>query len=354
MMQELAEKAGIQQQDIFEIVFAGNTVMEHILLGIEPKFIGKSPFAAALHAAVDLPPQALGLQIAPAGNLHFLPLEAGFVGADNAAVLIAGETYKHPEMTLTVDIGTNGEIAFGNDELMYVTSCATGPALEGAQLTFGMRASAGAIEKVNIKDGSFRAVCRVIGGGKPCGICGSGILDAAAEMVRTGILKVSGSFNKQLASPRIRKNTSTGQWEYLLVPAAETGIHDDIVITQKDVRAVQLAKAALYAGAALLVEKSGGQAIERVVLAGAFGSYIDKHNALAIGLLPSLSADRIEVVGNAAGEGARLALINLDKRREAEWIAERVRFVEAAADTSFQKYFMKGMDLVGRKIPEEE
>lgn len=343
MLTELAGKAGIGRENIFEAVLAGNTVMEHILLGICPEYIGKSPFAAAIHEALDVPAREAGILMAPGGNLHFLPMEAGFVGADNVAVLIAGETYLDSRMTLTVDIGTNGEINFGNDEKLYSTSCATGPALEGAQLSFGMRAAAGAVEHVRIYSGTYKAQCGIIGSTRARGICGSGIIDAVAEMVRAGILKKNGAFAKERAGSLVRKG-ARGQWEYVLVPAVETDIGIDITITQQDVRAVQLAKAALFAGAALLVARSGGRAVERIVLAGAFGSFIDKRNARAIGLLPDVADEAIEVVGNAAGEGARLALVSTVKRQEAVWVAKQVEFVEAAAEPLFQKYFLQGMD----------
>ena len=349
MLSELAEKADIRQEDIFEVVLAGNTVMEHILLGICPEYIGKSPFAAAVHEALDMRAEDVGIWMAPGGNLHFLPMEAGFVGADNVAVLIAGESYLSPRMTLTVDIGTNGEIDFGNDEKLYSTSCATGPALEGAQLSFGMRAAAGAVEHVKIEAGGYRAQCGIIGGGGARGICGSGIIDAVAEMVRAGILKKSGAFARNLPTPLVRKGVR-GQWEYVLIPADETDIGIDITITQQDVRAVQLAKAALFAGAALLVAKSGGRAVERIVLAGAFGSFIDKRNAKAIGLLPDVADEAIEVAGNAAGEGARLALVSTVKRQEAVWVAKQTEFVEAAAEPLFQKYFLQGMDFCRMSI----
>lgn len=345
LLDELAQKANIRRRDIYEIVLAGNTVMKQLFFGIMPDWVGKSPFVAAVQEAVTMSAARCGLQIAPAGRLYFLPGEAGFVGADNVAVLLAGESYKQDKMTLTVDIGTNGEIDFGNRQEMFSASCATGPALEGAQLRFGMRAAPGAIAHVAIDPVTLRASYSVIGGGPACGICGSGIIDAVAELVRTGVVQVSGAFNKLSGHSLVRQSEGTKKgWEYVLVPASVSGIAQDITITQQDIRAVQLAKAALWAGAALLFEKSGGRPIERVVLAGAFGSYIDRHNALAIGLLPDCDEAGIEVVGNAAGEGARLALIDQEKRREAALLAPWVKFVEAAAEASFQRYFLQGMD----------
>lgn len=347
LINELINDSDIAREDIFEMVLVGNTVMEHILLEIEPQYIGKVPFAAAVRQPLDIKARDLGIEIARSGNIHVLPVEAGFVGADNVAALISQTPYRNKEMTLVVDIGTNGEIDFGNDEKMYSTSCATGPALEGAQLSFGMRAAEGAIEKVKINPETLVATYQTIGSmkGKKVkakGICGSGIIDVVAEMAKTGIIKSTGNFNKNLENSLVRKNEK-GQWEYVVALAADTESGMDITVSQKDIRAVQLAKAALYAGAKLLMQKCGVEKLEKVILAGAFGSYIDKANALYIGLLPPCELSAIEVVGNAAGEGARLALLDIDKRGEAKWIAENIEFVEAATDGEFQEEFMNGM-----------
>jgi uncharacterized 2Fe-2S/4Fe-4S cluster protein (DUF4445 family) len=255
-------------------------------------------------------------------------------------------------MSLIVDIGTNGEINFGNKAGVLSASCATGPALEGAQIKFGMRAAPGAIGKISIDPETKEPEIEVIESATdsiPClprarGICGSGIIDAVAELFKAGIIRNDGSFNKNIQCSRLRKG-DTGKFEYVLAWAAETAIDQDITITQKDIRAVQLAKAALYAGAKILMQKKGVTQVERITLAGAFGSYIDKVNALVIGMIPDCDPAQIVAVGNAAGEGAKLALCDQDKRAEAQEIAKSVQFVETAAEPGFQEEFLQAMYL---------
>ncbi|WP_405744188.1 ASKHA domain-containing protein, partial [Anaerovibrio slackiae] len=281
----LVQSAGIERSYLYEMVVAGNTVMEHIFLGLDPEAIGKAPFVSVLRSAVDLKPGVLEIDMAEAGNIHCLPIEAGFVGADNVAVLLSERPDRQDELTLVIDIGTNGEIDLGSRQGLLSTSCATGPALEGAEITFGMRAAAGAIEKVRINPVTYEPEFRVIGGIKPQGICGSGIIDVVAELVRTGLVLYDGSFNKMIDTPRLRARGRRSM-EYVLAYQQETSLSGDLVITQKDIRAVQLAKGAIYAGAQLLINKNGGELPRRIVLAGAFGSYIDKENARYIGLFP--------------------------------------------------------------------
>lgn len=342
MMKELAQDAGISLQDIFEVVIVGNTVMEHIFLGLDPQYIGKAPFISVLRKAVDIRADLAGLSIAPSGNVHFLPIEAGFVGADNVAVILAVRPHVQDKNVLVIDIGTNGEIVLGNRNRLLSTSCATGPALEGAQILCGMRAAPGAIEKVKIDPATGMPECRVIGNMKPKGICGSGIIDVIAEMLRAGILRSDGSFDRDVGFSRVRQ-VGPRSAEYILASSEETGGCGEIVITQKDVRAVQLAKGAIYAGARILMGKLGIEAPERIVLAGAFGSYIDVRNALYIGMFPEVPVHAIESAGNAAGEGARMALLDKECRMEAQEIARHVEFVEVANESSFQRIFFDGM-----------
>ena len=338
----LTEQAGLQREDVFEVVIAGNTVMEHIAFGLDPEPIGKSPFVSTVRAPLSLPAAALGLHIAPAGYVHSLPMEAGFVGADNVAVLLAERPDMAEELTLVIDIGTNGEINLGSRGTgLCSTSCATGPALEGAEISCGMRAAPGAIERVTIDADTFEPHCQVIGGEKPVCICGSGIIDVIAELVRTGIVMDDGSFAKDLTTPRLRENGRRGR-EYVLVPAAESASGSDIVITQKDVRAVQLAKSALYVGAQLLIRENGGELPRRIILAGAFGNYIDKEKAQYIGLFPECPGAVIESVGNAASAGALAALLDRQLRQAAVRVAGSVTFIEAAAQPDFQKLFFAG------------
>lgn len=345
LVYEMAEKERIDKKNIAEVVFAGNTVMQHIALCIPPDSIGVSPFIASSANALNIPAREIGLDLMDGANIYCLPSEAGFVGADNVAVLIAEEPYKSDKTKLIVDIGTNSEICFGNKEKLYITSCATGPALEGAQIQCGMRAAKGAIEHIKINPDTLEPHLSVIGGDDvvPLGICGSGIIDAVAQMAVSGILTENGKFSNCINSNRVRQN-STGKMEYVLYFAKNEKEHD-IVVTAKDVRAVQLAKAALYAAAKLIIKKSGMTKPSEVILAGAFGSYIDPQSVIDMGMLPFEKKEDIIVSGNAAGVGARYALINSDKRSDAERIAKDVIFMETAAESEFQKEFADAMCL---------
>lgn len=349
----LVQKAGLSPEDIAEVVVVGNTLMHHVFLNIEVECLGKAPFNPVLHQALDLKARDLGLSVHPSANVHLLPIEAGFVGADNVGVLIAQQPYKDDAMSLIIDIGTNGELLLGNREALYSASCATGPAFEGAHIKFGMRAAPGAIERVRIDPDTFEVTYKVIGeadGEKPRGICGSGIIEAVAQLHRAGIIKKSGLFEKELPTLRLRKASQDG-YEFVLAWADETSIQKDITITQKDIRAVQLAKAALYAGAKVLMRKRGIKDLDKVILAGAFGSYIDKAHALALGLFPSVPLYKVEAVGNAAGYGACLALLSLQKRREAQEMAGKVHYLELTLEPDFERQFIKAMHLPHMEDP---
>ncbi len=345
-------------QQIVDLTIVFNTAMHHIFLGFNPEHIGRSPFIPAVQNELDIKARDLGIRINPGSYIYVLPIEAGFVGADNVGVLIAEEPYNQDEKVLIIDIGTNGELLLGNKDKVCSTSCATGPAFEGAQIKMGMRAAPGAIEKVRINPENKEPLFKIIGkedwhtadwnikkdklGAK--GICGSGIIDAIAEMFKAGIIDKSGKFDMNVNSPRIRRDHD-GKPEYVLAWANETSIGADVTITQSDVRALQLAKAALYAGAKLMMQKMGIEKLDKVILAGAFGSYIDKEAAMTLGMFPDCQIDNVYAVGNAAGDGARMALINLTKRREANERARWVEFVEIAVEPRFEKEFTYAMHL---------
>lgn len=348
---ELTSKAGFSMSDVYEMVLVGNTAIHHFIFDLDTSYLGRSPFAPAVRGALNVRARDLGIKIWPAANIHSLPIEAGFVGADNAAVILAESPYDSDELRLIIDIGTNGEIVLGSRGKLFSTSCATGPALEGAQIAFGMRAAPGAIEKIRIDDATKEPRYKVIGMEKwfpdieetsARGICGSGILDAVAQMYRAGIVNAAGRINAKCDSKRIRKGES-GKLEYVIAWASETAIHRDIVITQADIRAVQLAKAALYVGADYLLEKYGAERPDRVILAGAFGSYIDKESALTLGMFPRVELSRVCAVGNAAGDGARMALLSREKRMEIQREAGKVAVVETAVEPDFQKKFMNAI-----------
>jgi uncharacterized 2Fe-2S/4Fe-4S cluster protein (DUF4445 family) len=345
-----AKRAGIRRAEIIDMAVVGNTCIHHLFLGIDPAQLGRSPFVPAIHHSVDVKARDLGLKIAAGAYVHVLPNEAGFVGADNVGVLIAEEPYNQDEMELIIDIGTNGELILGNRKKLLSTSCATGPAFEGAEIRHGMRAAAGAIEKIKIDAGTKEVQFKVIGddrwntdvkniGAK--GICGSGIFDAAAQMFVAGVIDKSGRFNKKLPTPRFR--VKDNEPEFVIAWAKETSIGHDIVICQKDIRAIQLAKGAMYCGAKIMMNKLGIQQLDRVILAGAFGSYIDKKSAATIGLFPDCDPGRVYAVGNAAGDGARMALLDLDKRDEADLRARQVEYVELTIAPDFNSNFTKAL-----------
>lgn len=353
-----ARRAGLQSRQIHEAVFVGNTTMIHILLGISPIELGGAPFALANRDAMDIKARELGLRLHPGANLHVLPSEAGHVGADNVGVLIAEEPYRRDEITLIVDVGTNAEIVLGNRERLFSASSPTGPAFEGAQITYGMRAAPGAIERVRIDPSTYEARFSVIGEtlwsnewqigpdvpleAQPkhlaAGICGSGIIEVVAEMFLARIILPDGRFNPDCTSQRVQWKGRKGA--YVLATGQFTTTGEPILVTQDDVRNIQLAKAALYAGAKLLMNRANISGIDRIFLAGAFGSYIDPQHAMVLGLIPDCELNDVYAIGNAAGDGARIALLNRNKRQEAQRIAHRIKYIETAVDPEFQDEFV--------------
>jgi uncharacterized 2Fe-2S/4Fe-4S cluster protein (DUF4445 family) len=354
MIREVTEGRRVTRDDIADMTVVGNTVMHHIFLGLPPDRLGYWPFTPMVENSINIKARDLGLDMLPAAYVHVLPVEAGFVGADNVAVLIAEEPYKRDEFSLVIDIGTNGELALGNRSRLLSCSCATGPALEGAEIMYGMRAAPGAIEKVRISPESFDVDYKVIGNDtwksdqrpgkfKPVGICGSGIIDAIAALYQGLLLRKSGTFSQRVDIPRLRKGKD-GAREFVLAWANETPIDRDIVVTQRDVRQIQLAKAAIRAGCQIMMERLGISRPDRLIVAGAFGMHVDRDNALAIGLFPECDPDAISFVGNSAGHGAYLALINKDKREEADRIARWTEHIELATEKTFQREFIKALD----------
>ena len=352
----------LTREDIEDLTLCGNTAMHHILLQLDPDALGRSPFPPVIHQSLDIKARDLGIRINPASYLYVLPNEAGFVGADNVGVLITEEPYKSEETQIIIDIGTNGELVLGNKKKLLSSSCATGPALEGAQIQFGMRAALGAIERIQIDPETHEVDYKVIGRdawrqfSKPeemqvKGICGSGILDVLAELYRTGIVMKSGAFNKVQKSDRFRRNPESKQAEFVLAWANESSIGKDIVITQKDIRQIQLAKGALYAGCKLMMRRMGMDSAEKVKIAGAFGTHVDREKALIMGLFPDCELDKIILVGNAAGDGCRAVLLNREKRDEANWVAGNVEYLELTLEEDFQKAFMEAMQIPHMKDP---
>jgi uncharacterized 2Fe-2S/4Fe-4S cluster protein (DUF4445 family) len=348
----------LAREDIEDITLGGNTAMHHILLKLNPEFLGYAPFPPVIHHSLDIKARDLGIRINSSSYLFVLPNEAGFVGADNVGVLIAEAPYQVAENQLIIDIGTNGELVLGNKEKLISSSCATGPALEGAQIAFGMRAAPGAIERIAIDPETKEVDYKVIGRDawrkysepkdmKAKGICGSGILDLLAELYRAGVVAKSGVFNKKALKdhPRYRLNPDTNKPEFVLAWAEESSIDKDIVVTQKDIRQIQLAKGALYAGCKLMVKRLGLEKVDTVKIAGAFGTHVDREKALIMGLFPDCEIEKIQSIGNAAGDGCRAALLNVEKRKEANWCSRNVEYIELTVEENFQQEFMEAMQL---------
>jgi len=355
---QVAQEAGIEIDDIVDLVFVGNPIMHHLMLGIDPTELGGAPFALAIDTAVNIHASELGIFLHPDARAYGLPCIAGHVGADTAAVILSEAPHQQDEMTLIVDVGTNAEIVLGNRQRLLAASSPTGPAFEGAQITCGQRAAPGAIERVRIDPETLEPRFKVIGSELwsdeegfhaevwrtgVTGICGSGIIEVLAEMVLTGLIKVDGTIDGALAARSERVESDGRTFAYRLSP--------EVVITQTDVRAIQLAKAALYAGAALLMDKLGVETVDRVILAGAFGSHIDTKYAMVLGMIPDCRLDKVWSVGNAAGTGARMALVNAEARREIERVVRRVEKVETAVEPRFQEHFVGAMALPHATAP---
>lgn len=344
----------VRPENIVDVSIAGNTAMHHILLQLDPEPLGVIPFTPAVRHSLDIKARDMGLAINPAARIFMLPIEAGFVGGDNVGVILSeAPNHKEPNQ-LIIDIGTNGELVLGNRERLVCSSCATGPALEGAQIEFGMRAAPGAIERVTIDPETHEVDYRVIGKDSwrsysnpekmnTKGICGSGILDAVAQLFIAGIVNKSGAFNEKQTSSRYRKNPNTSIKEFVLAWAGETSIGKDIVITQKDIRQIQLAKASIYTGCKLMMRRLNIDKPDFVKIAGAFGSHIDCKLALAIGMFPDCAIENIVSVGNAAGDGCRIALLNRGKRQEADQVAATVEYMELTLEKDFQQQLLEAI-----------
>ena len=340
--------AEVRPEEIVDVAICSNTAMHHILLQLDPEPLGSIPFTPSVHHSLDLKCRDLGIMVNPGARLFILPTVAGYVGGDTVGVVLA-ETPQHSEgMQLIIDIGTNGELVLGNREKMLCSSCATGPALEGAQIEFGMRAAPGAIERIRVDPESLEVDYKVIGRKtwksysepadmKAKGICGSGILDAVGELLLAGVISKSGAFSGHAGkSARFRVNAATGMKEFVLAWSEETGIGREIVISQKDIRQIQMAKASIYTGSKLMMRRMGVDRVESVKIAGAFGTHIDTRLARVIGMIPDCPQESVSSVGNAAGDGCRAALLNRGKRREADRLCREVEYVELTLEENFQ------------------
>jgi len=334
---DLCSEADVSVESIVEAVIVGNTAMHHLLLALPVRQLVLAPFPAAVNMALDIKAHELGIKIAPGAYVHFPPVVAGFVGADHVAVLQAIDAHQVDGPVIAMDIGTNTEISLISGEEITTTSCASGPAFEGGHIKHGMRAARGAIERLRITKDAV--LYQTIDDAPPVGICGSGVLDALAQLFLAGVIDDSGRFTKN--QPRVRATDNSA--EFILVERGEKKGQSEIVFTQKDVRELQLAKAAIRSGIQLLLEVNDfkDEDIGQVVVAGAFGSYIDLSSAIAVGLLPALPLDRFRQVGNAAGMGAKMSLLSLVRREEARSIVSRAHYIELAGTPEFKRTFIE-------------
>jgi uncharacterized 2Fe-2S/4Fe-4S cluster protein (DUF4445 family) len=361
----VSAEAGIEPRDILEATFVGNPIMHHLLLGIDPTELGGAPFALATDGAVNIWASEIDLRVHPNARVFVLPCIAGHVGADTAGVILSESPQTGDEMTLIVDVGTNAEIVLGNRHRLLAASSPTGPAFEGAQISCGQRAAPGAIERVRIDPRTLEPRFRVIGcekwSGEPgfkeatakigvTGVCGSGIIEALAEMYLAGLINQDGVVDGALAarSPRVEPEGRT--FAYVLHDGSAEG-GPKLRVTQNDVRAIQLAKAALYAGARLLMDRMGVDKLDRITLAGAFGSHIDVKYAMILGMIPDCDLPKVTSAGNAAGTGARIALLNRKSRAEIAAVVRQVEKVETAVEPMFQQHFVEAMAIPHKTAP---
>ncbi len=327
---ELCAQSGLAVEQVVEAAVVGNTAIHHLFLGLPVRQLGLAPYVPAVRAPLEIKAREIGLQLSPGAYLYLPPNVAGYVGADHVAVLLAARLAEAQATTLAIDIGTNTEICLAHHGRLTSVSCASGPAFEGAHIKFGMRAAPGAIEHVRLQ--GERLEIQTIGGEAPVGLCGSGLLDVVAELRRNNILDKMGRMQE---NPRVRKD---GVAEFIL---AERPGQAPLTISQKDVRELQLAKAAIRAGIQALAAAAGlaETDIQQVIIAGAFGTFIDLGSAVAIGMLPGLPLERFHQVGNAAGTGARMLLISLSQRAKAAELARRAGYIELASVPNFQRMF---------------
>ncbi|MEM7215354.1 MAG: ASKHA domain-containing protein [Pseudomonadota bacterium] len=361
LIENVCTEAMVEPKDIMDLVFVGNPIMHHLFLGIDPTELGGAPFALAVSGAVHSWSIDLELNVSKGARVYVLPCIAGHVGADAAAVTLCEGPHRQDKQMLVVDVGTNAEIILGNSQRTVAASSPTGPAFEGAEISCGQRAAPGAIERVRIDPETLEPRVKVIGvdiwSDEPgfevatgvtgvTGVCGSAIIEVVAEMFLSGIISEDGVVNGSLApkSDRIIEDGRT--YSYVLWRGQQ-----ELKITQNDVRAIQLAKAALYAGIKLLMDKQGIDKVDSISFAGAFGTFIDPKYAMVLGLIPDCALDKVNAVGNAAGYGAKMALLNRNFRREIENTVMKIEKIETALEPDFQAHFVNAMALPNKVEP---
>ncbi|MFX0097532.1 MAG: ASKHA domain-containing protein [Candidatus Hodarchaeota archaeon] len=350
MIIDTCRETDVSVKDICEMTIVGNTVMSSLLLRIPTKYLAIAPYPAAVKRPVNIKASKLGLEINSMGNIHVLPNVAGYVGADALADVLATGIYDEDDMTLLIDIGTNGEIFVGNQEGLMCCSCAAGPAFEGLHIKYGMKAVTGAIERVRIDQRTHDVNYETIDKVKPVGICGSGMVDAVAEMFKSGVITNEGLFKNQDMS---RSTTLNGRIPaFIIAWKDETNIGNDILVSAHDIEKVLLGKAAIHAGTEILIKKKGlvDEDIERVFIAGAFGNYLNPESAKFLGLIPDIPIDKISFVGNTALSGAKMALLSKEVRSVARRLSKSIEYVELTAEPDFKQEFVDSLFIPHRKL----
>ena len=347
-IEETCRQSGVLAKWIYKVVVVGNTCMHHRLLGIDPSFVGLAPYAPVMRHALVLPARELFLKVAPEARVCLLPLVAGFVGADAVAVALATRIYEGAAIRIAVDIGTNGEVILGSRDRLWACSAPAGPALEGAQIRHGMRGALGAIDRVTVDDDIH---VHTIGEADPLGICGSGLIDLLAGLLDTGVIDWTGLIRveaREALPPKLRERVVMRgeERQVIVLRPGEAGARQEVVLTQDDVRQVQLAKGAIASGVAMLqhVASVSDETVAELMLAGGFGNYVSISSALRIGLIPPLPKEKIRYVGNAASLGAQLCLVSETERQRAESVAARIEHVSLAAHPDFERIFVDAMN----------
>jgi uncharacterized 2Fe-2S/4Fe-4S cluster protein (DUF4445 family) len=330
-----SDTAGIDREDIYEVVVAGNTVMTHMLLGIDPAYIIAEPYVPVVQRALSVAAARIGIAINQNSGLFAFPAVSDFIGGDIIADILSCGMHEREEVSLLIDIGTNFEIVLGNKEWMFSCAGAAGPALEGGEVLYGMRANPGAIEKIEVNPVTLDPAFRTINNIRPRGITGSGLIDLLAELFSACVIDRTGRINTGIENKRVRKGLHFP--EYVVVWASETDIGKDIVITENDIKNLIMSKASIHAACVTLMKQAGvtRHEIASIYVAGAFGNYLDKKNATIIGLIPEIDADRIKNIGNGAVTGANLALVNRRERKTLDVIASKIAYIELNAEPSF-------------------
>ncbi len=353
-IKEACEKADIAPEHIYKVVIVGNTAMHHIFLGIDATYVGLAPYAPSIRRSIEMPARDLLLKIIPNATICLLPIVAGFVGADAMGAIIATRIFDSKEIRALVDIGTNGEVIMGGKGKLMACSAPAGPALEGAQIKHGMRGAIGAIEKVHIDTDAY---CETIGNAPATGLCGSGLIDACASLLESGVLLPNGRFRSkddETLPPALaaRLTGSGGETEFSLVFADDSGKDHDITLTQQDIRQLQLAKGAIYSGILMLqrIMEVSDDELAELQLAGGFGNYINTKSAVAIHLLTPMPLEKITYVGNAALMGAQMALVSEKERKRADVLADEIEHVALATRMDFQEIFIEAMGFPEKKV----